>query len=113
MKEFMLLLSGEILDDPAVSLEERQEAMRQYLEWMLDLRERGIVKSGQPLGNQGRVVRNERGLITDGPFAETKEAVGGYFIVSANTLEDAVEIARSCPHVVMGGTIEVRPLQEI
>lgn len=109
----MLLLSGAVENDPGLSLEERQAEMQKYLHWLQELRAKGIVRSGQPLGNEGRVIRKADGLITDGPFTETKEAIGGYFIIRAEDMDAAVEIAKTCPHVLMGGTIEVRPLNEI
>ena len=113
MNDFMFLLSGEVQHDPSMSMEDRQAEMQKYLSWLLGLKEKGIMKGGQPLGNEGRVVSKAQGVITDGPFLETKEAIGGYFILSANSLDAATEIAKTCPHVLMGGTIEVRPLNEI
>lgn len=113
MTDFMLLLSGEVQEDTSLSIEEKQKEMQKYLNWLMDLKEKGVVKAGQPLGNTGKRIINSNGVITDGPFTETKEAIGGYFIVSAVSLEEATEVAKTCPHVLMGGNIEVRPLHEI
>lgn len=113
MNDFMLLLSGEVQNDPSLSLEEQQKEMQKYLDWLMGLKKDGVVKSGQPLGNTGKKITNSNGIITDGPFTETKEAIGGYFIIAAEDLESATEIAKTCPHVLMGGNIEIRPLQEI
>jgi hypothetical protein len=113
MTDFMLLLSGEVKENPSLSLEEKQQEMQKYLHWLTNLKEKGIVKAGQPLGNSGTKIQNANGIITDGPFVETKEAIGGYFIVAAENLDAAAGVAKTCPHVIMGGSIEVRPLHEI
>jgi hypothetical protein len=81
--------------------------------WLDDLRARGIWVTGDQLAppRRGRSVRVRDGkaLVTDGPFAETKEAVGGFDILECDSLEEAVEIAAAHP-VAQVGTIEVRPL---
>jgi hypothetical protein len=81
--------------------------------WLDDLRERGIWVTGDQLAppRRGRSVRVRDGkaLVTDGPFAETKEAVGGFDILECDSIEEAVEIAAGHP-VAQLGTIEVRPL---
>lgn len=113
MKEFMLLLSGQIKQDPNMSIEEKQAAMKKYLEWLSELKTKGIVKAGQPLEGSGRMLNNSGDVLMDGPFIETKEAIGGYFIINAESIDAATEIAKTCPHLLMGGNIEVRPLGEI
>ena len=113
MKECMLLLSGATERDPSLSIQEQQAQMMKYLEWLNDLKSKGAIKSGQPLGNDGRTLSNNAGVITDSPFLETKEAIGGYFVVNAESLEAATEVAKTCPHLLMGGNIEVRPITEI
>jgi hypothetical protein len=80
--------------------------------WLDDLQERGIWVTGDQLAPPRRArsvrVRDGKKLVTDGPFAETKEAVGGFDIVEAGSLEEAVEIASGHP-IAEFGTIEVRP----
>ena len=81
--------------------------------WVDDLQARGIWLTGDQLAppHRARSVRVRRGerLVTDGPFAETKEAVGGFDLIECGSLEEAVEIAAAHPIAEMG-TIEVRPL---
>jgi hypothetical protein len=81
--------------------------------WVDDLRARGIWLTGDQLAppRRGRSVRVRAGkkMVTDGPFAETKEAVGGFDLIECGSLEEAVEIAASHPMAEVG-TIEVRPL---
>jgi len=80
--------------------------------WLDDLQERGIWVTGDQLAPPRRArsvrVREGKALVTDGPFAETKEAVGGFDIIEAGSLEEAVEIASGHP-IAAFGTIEVRP----
>ncbi|HEU4572303.1 MAG TPA: YciI family protein, partial [Candidatus Limnocylindrales bacterium] len=81
--------------------------------WVDDLRARGIWQIGDQLAPPRRArtvrVRDGRRLVTDGPFAETKEAIGGFDLLECGSLEEAVEIAASHP-LASVGTIEVRPL---
>ena len=85
----------------------------QSFPWLDDLRARGIWITGDQLAPPRRArsvrVRNGKTLVTDGPFAETKEAVGGFDILECDSLEEAAEIAARHP-VAQMGTIEVRPL---
>ena len=93
--------------DPADAQEEES------FPWLDDLRARGIWITGDQLAPPRRArsvrVRDAKPLVTDGPFAETKEAVGGFDLIECDSLEEAVEIASGHPIAQMG-TIEVRPL---
>lgn len=109
----MLLLSGGPKPDPNMSEEEKQQSMKKYLEWLQHLMEKGILKAGNPLGNEGIVLSSDDGVVTDGPFTETKESIGGYFILQAQSLEEAVAIARTNPHLMAGGKVEVRQVLPI
>jgi hypothetical protein len=79
--------------------------------WAEGLQGQGKARVGQPLGAQGRIVSGKKGgFVADGPFAESKEAIGGYLVLRADDLNEAVEIARSNPILEYGVTIEVRPV---
>jgi hypothetical protein len=95
--------------DPA----ELEAAEEEGFPWVDDLRAQGIWLIGDQLAQPRRArsvrVRNGKTLVTDGPFTETKEAVGGFDLLECDSLEQAVEIAASHPIAQMG-TIEVRPL---
>jgi hypothetical protein len=86
---------------------EIEEAMTQFTAWFEKLNREGKVKSSAPLAAAGKTITS-RNMVTDGPFAESKEAVAGFFVVQAATLEEAVEIAKGCPGVEYGQTVEVR-----
>jgi hypothetical protein len=68
-----------------------------------------MLDPGDALKREGCVVNAKKG-VTDGPFIESKEIVGGFSIVEADTLKDAAELAKGCPGLLTGGTVEVRPL---
>ena len=106
----MLLFRGPHWDG-GLSTDELQQAMDKVMAWFEGLNERGKIKVAQPLGGQGRVISGTNGrFVVDGPFTETKEAVGGYLMLQADSLEEAVEIARSMPTLRYGISVEVRPV---
>jgi len=97
--------------DRNLSPEEAQKVLGQFMSWMERLTKEGKFKAGQPLESEGRVVTGKNGRnVADGPFAESKEAVGGYFLLTVDTLEEAVEIAQQNPMLEHGLIVEVRPV---
>src|ERR1700733_13667256 len=107
--QYMLLFRGTDWHK-GLSLEEMQEVVGQWTAWFKKLNEQGIAKAGQPLAAQGKIVSGKHGrMVADGPFAESKEAIGGYFLLQVNTLEEAVAIAKECPGLAYGAKVEVRP----
>jgi len=83
--------------------------MAGFTSWFERLRKEGHFKGGHPLEHDGKIVAG-RNAVTDGPFAESKEAIAGFFIIQADSLEEAVEIAKSCPGLDYGQTVEVRAI---
>jgi hypothetical protein len=110
MANFMLIFRGG--ESPGDSPEQMQQHMQKWSAWFDGLTKSGAYKGqGAPLEPGGRVVRGTRKAISDGPFAEAKDLVGGYAIVEAKDLEAAVEIARGCPTYEKDGAVEVRPVR--
>jgi hypothetical protein len=111
--EYLLLFRGAGWDK-GLSPEQLQKAMDQFMAWFERLKQEGKVKVGQPLERTGKIVSGKNGRhVADGPFAESKEAIGGYFLLQADDLDEAVEIAKTCPTLEYGGsTLEVRPIAE-
>ena len=106
----MLLFRGPHWDR-GLSTDELQQAMNKTMAWFERLNESGKIKGAQPLGGQGRVISGTDGrFVVDGPFAESKEAVGGYLVLQADSMNEAVEIARSMPTLGYGICVEVRPI---
>jgi hypothetical protein len=100
--------------DKGLSPEETQKAIGKFMSWMEELSQQGIVKAGQPLERTGKLVSGKKGKnVADGPFAESKEAVGGYFLLQVDDLDEAVRIAQTSPILEYGGVIEVRPVAEV
>ena len=108
MAEYMLLLKGG--EFGGYSPEEAQKIVEKYMGWADRLREKGIHRGGNELKSGGHVISVKNGRVVDGPFTETKEAVGGYFQIVADSMEEAVEISRSCPHLEFKGDIEIREI---
>ncbi len=94
-----------------LSPEEIQRIMADWSAWVQRLAEAGKFVGGNPLENEGRVLSAKHGgPISDGPFTESKEAVGGYFLLRVDTLEEALAIGRECPALPHGLKVEVRPV---
>ena len=113
-QEYLLLFRGKDNWYQELSPEELQQVMSKIGAWFDSLNAKGIVKGGQPLGNEARVIsaKGKSLAISDGPFPEAKEAIGGYTIVLAANLDEATEIAKGCPPLFYGGSVEVRPIAE-
>ena len=110
MSNFLYLFRGGHENYNALSAAEKEAHMKVWFQWMGSLREDGHLIDGLPLAEEGKVVENRGEIITDGPFAEGAEMVGGYLIVSAGSLDEAVEISKGCPIFDYGGTTEVREI---
>ena len=94
-----------------LSPEEMQHISDQWIAWFKGLLASGQALAGNPLEPKGKIVTGNNGqMVTDGPFAESKEAIGGYFLLAVNSLEEAVAIAKQCPGLPFGAKIEVRPV---
>lgn len=96
------------------SPEQSQQIMQKWLNWMKDLTGSGNLKDpGQPLETEGKVVNGHGATITDGPFAEAKDLVGGYTLIQADDLAQAAKLAGGCPILAEGGSVEVRPIMKM
>ena len=110
MEKFMFLFRGGI--DHNASPEAMQAQMQKWGQWMQTLSKDGTMLAGEPLQNEGKQVSGNKKVVTDGPFVEAKEMVGGYIIVNAKDLNHAVEISKGCPIFETDGRVEVRPVQK-
>ena len=96
------------------SPEQSQQIMQSWLTWMKELTASGNLKDpGQPLETDGKVVNGNGATITDGPFAEAKDLVGGYTLIEADDLAHAARLAAGCPIFSQGGSVEVRPVMKM
>jgi hypothetical protein len=114
---YMLLIYGDEQTRIGMSEQERGAMFKQYADFTESIRQSGALKAGDPLqpSSTATTVRMKNGktVTTDGPFAETKEQLGGYYIVDAKNRDDALSIAGRIPGVQVGGVIEVRPIMEM
>ena len=88
--------------------------MQKWMAWFKELADKGhVVDRGQPLERTGKLVRGPAKTVTDGPFAETKDVVGGFTLIRANDIVHAAELAKGCPILGAGGDVEVRPVMHL
>ncbi len=109
MAKFLFLLKGGKYQN--YSEAEMQKIVREFMDWSDELRRDGIYYDSAPLKRDGRVVTNQSGKIVDGPFAETKEAVGGFFMIEAPDYERATALSSKCPHLKYHGIVEIREVE--
>ncbi|HEX7654336.1 MAG TPA: YciI family protein [Verrucomicrobiae bacterium] len=109
-KPFMLIFRGNEWHR-TLSPEEMQRVYDQWMAWFKGLIEDGSATAGNPLEDTGKVVSGPQGrVVADGPFAESKEAIGGYFLLLVEDMDAAVRIAQQCPGLPYGAKVEVRPV---
>jgi hypothetical protein len=112
MEKFMYLFRGG--EDNNQSPDAMQAQMKKWMEWMQTLSQKGVMVGGEPLQRSGKTVTGAKKVVTDGPFVEAKEMVGGYLIVNAKDMDEAVELSKSCPIFNnANGTVEIRPIQKM
>ena len=111
--KYMLLI---YLDEQALSEAERQQCYAESTQLAQEIHSSGQYLAANPLHPTSMAtsvrVRNGKRLVTDGPFAETREQLGGYFLIEANNLDEAIGIAGRIP-MARKGTVEVRPIIDI
>jgi hypothetical protein len=114
MEKFMLIFHGGSDIAPEMkSPEAMQKHMQKWFVWVEKLRKEGRYEGGEPLEPRGKFVSGPKQIVTDGPFAESKELVGGFFIVNAKDLDDAVALTKDYPDFVFNGKVQVRPVQKM
>ena len=111
--KYMLLV---YLDEQAMTAEEREHCYVESAQLTQELNSRGQFLDASPLHPISTAtsirVRDGKRLITDGPFAETREQLGGYYLIDANNLDEAIRVAEKVPPAKFG-TVEIRPVMEI
>lgn len=112
---YLLLIYGPQWDRSAVAPEQMQAIMDEWTDYTADLVRRGVTEGGEALEPTSTAttvrVRDGQTLTTDGPFAETNEVLGGYYVIKCDNLDQAIEIAAKCPGA-RDGSIELRPITD-
>lgn len=111
MEKYMFLFRGG--DVSHLSAGEQESQMGKWLAWVDKLSKQGKYAGGEPLLPGGKTISGAKKTVTDGPFAEAKEVIGGYFIVTAKSYDEAVEMAKDSPDFELGGSVEVRHVMKI
>jgi hypothetical protein len=111
MTKFLFVYRNSTESYGTLSPEEMQQMLQKWQTWIADGLNKGwMLDAGDALKREGRLV-NANKVVSDGPFIEVKELVGGFSLVQADTLDGAAELAEGCPIFLRGGSVEVRPLQ--
>jgi hypothetical protein len=105
--EFLVISRGQW--DSTLSRKERQNAIDQFYVWLNRLVDEGKMKRGQRLAYEGKTI-GRQSMITDGPFGESKEVIGGYWFILANNLDEAAQVAKGNPCLNYGLFVEIRPI---
>ena len=116
MPNYMLLLHEQPMDYSQFSPEQIEAVIGEYIAWRKQVETDGKYVGSDKLKDEGgRHLTGTDGdfRVTDGPYAEAKEVIGGYFTVSAADYDEAVEISKSCPHLKYGGRIELREVESL
>ncbi|MFM8913507.1 MAG: YciI family protein [Flammeovirgaceae bacterium] len=117
MKDFMLVFRNSLKSQESFatqSPEQMQAEMALWQTWMGKIAEKNQLGDGQPLFPEGKVLRGPKKVLTDGPFIEGKDVVGGYMIIKAKDYAEAVEISKGCPQLNGDdGTAEVREIMKM
>ena len=113
MKEFLMLFRNEKVENAEKpSAEQMQAMMKQWQTWITGLAATGNYSGTNRLLPEGKTIKPGN-VITDGPYPEAREVLGGYLLVKANSLDEAVEMAKGCPNLAYGGNVEIRAVMTI
>ena len=110
MKEFVMVYRSEPMGEIKLTEEGNMVVSKEWENWMGGIAAQNkLVSPGMRLGNQGRVIKPGN-VVTNGPYAEIKEIIGGLSIFKADSIEEAAEWAKTCPILNVGGNVEVRDI---
>jgi hypothetical protein len=111
-QKYMLIFHGGFYE--GLSPEEVQKQTQKWFAWVDKLQKQGKYQSGEPLLPGGKILSHKNGkIVVDGPFAESKEAVAGFFVVEAANLDEAVRMSNDYPDFHLGGKVEVREVMKV
>jgi hypothetical protein len=113
MKDYMFVFRGGNAPELTSSKELMQQSMMKWKAWIDEIAAKGKYVAGNPLLPNGKVIASKQKKITDGAYAEGKEIIGGYFLIKADDIEDALEISKGCPGFEYDGSVEVREIMQM
>lgn len=111
MPDFLYLYRGTEPVTSGLSPQQMQDYLSRFRTWAMGLTADGKMRAGAPLAPPAKTLRGGTASpVVDGPYAEAKDVIGGYSVVTTPTFDDAVALARGCPFLELGGTVEIRPI---
>ncbi len=111
MKEFLLLFRGNDAEQMQLSPEEREAFMKRWQQWIGDIAQKEQLVGAHPLEREGKVMRGAYKKLTDGPYMEGKEVLGGYVLLKVKDVDEAIKVSEGCPILEMeSGTVEIREI---
>ena len=116
MPQYILLLHDNPATFAKLSPEEMQKVVEKYMAWGARMRQAGVLRDGTKLvDDNGKVLRKNGAQIrlTDGPYSETKEILGGFYMVEADSYDHVAKIVQDSPHFEYGGSIEIREIEQM
>ena len=114
MAQFLLLLHADPTEWSKMPDSERQKWFGKYMAWGAQARESGILLGSNKLVDDAvKIMRGPKAVVTDGPYSETREVLGGYYMIEATNYDEAVRLTKNHPHLEHGGTIEVRQVENL
>src|ERR1700712_5628805 len=114
MKDFLLIFRGSsVAPATPASPEQMQASMKKWMDWIGGIAAQNkLIDRGNRLSSAGKVVKPDN-IVTDGPYSEIKELIGGYTLIKAESIEEAAEMSKSCPILSVGGNVEVREIDQM
>jgi hypothetical protein len=109
MKEFMMIFKSEINESFGPSPEQMQSNIQKWMDWFGGIAAQGKIVHANRLSFEGKTLKPNK-VIVDGPYAEVKEIIGGYVVVKATNIDEAMKLAEGCPILDHGGHVEVRSI---
>ena len=116
MTEFLLALRDDPSEFTSLSPEEIQSVISEYVAWATSIQERGHLRDGKKLRDEGGKILRKSGedmSVVDGPFSESKEVLGGFYVIEAPSYEAAAELCSDHPQLKYGGSIELRAIEDV
>lgn len=112
MKKYLLLLHEDIEKIQKLSPKEMEELVNAHMAWAEKLGKSGYLISGDGLEESSIKISGKDCIVKDGTFLESKEMIGGYYLLQAKDVDSVIELAKDCPCHLWGGTTEIRPIME-
>jgi hypothetical protein len=110
MKDFLFIYKADYATMQDRTEEEAQAMMKRWMDWLENIAAQNkLIDRGNRLANSGRIVKSN-GIVTNGPYTDIKESIGGYSLIKAESYDEAVELAKGCPALQTGGNVEVREI---